>query len=139
MLFTLVDNKLKQGNTMHLLQIFWSIFMFFLLVAWIWAVIGIISDVFRSNDLSGLAKGLWVLFIIVVPWLGVLSYLIIRGDGMQERNLQSVAEAAERQRAYIQNVAGASTADELSKLSDLKENGVITEAQFEAQKVKLLG
>jgi len=124
---------------MGLLQIFWSIFMFFLLVAWIWAVIGIISDVFRSNDLSGLAKGLWVLFIIVVPWLGVLSYLIIRGDGMQERNLQSVAEAAERQRAYIQNVAGASTADELSKLSDLKENGVITEAQFEAQKVKLLG
>lgn len=124
---------------MHLLQIFWSIFMFFLLVAWIWAVIGIISDVFRSNDLSGLAKGLWVLFIIVVPWLGVLSYLIIRGDGMQERNLQAVAEAAERQRAYIQNVAGASTADELSKLSDLKENGVITEAQFEAQKVKLLG
>lgn len=124
---------------MHLLQIFWSIFMFFLLVAWIWAVIGIISDVFRSNDLSGLAKGLWVLFIIVVPWLGVLSYLIIRGDGMQERNLQAVAEATERQRAYIQNVAGASTADELSKLSDLKENGVITEAQFEAQKVKLLG
>ncbi len=99
----------------------------------------IISDVFRSNDLSGLAKGLWVLFIIVVPWLGVLAYLIIRGDGMQERNLQAVAEAAEKQRAYIQNVAGASTADELSKLSDLKENGVITEAQFEAQKIKLLG
>lgn len=123
---------------MHLLEIFWSIFTFFLLVAWIWAVIGVISDVFRSDDLSGFAKGIWVLFIILVPWLGVLSYLIIRGDGMQERNLQAAAAAAESQRAYIQNAVGMSTADELTKLSELKEKGVISDTEFEAQKQKLL-
>jgi len=123
---------------MPLLDIFWSIFVFFLMVAWIWAVIGIISDIFRSPDLGGVSKGIWVLFIIVIPWLGVLSYLIIRGHGMQERNLQAMADAGDRQRAYIQSVAGTSTADELSKLAELKEKGVITESEFEAQKSKLL-
>ena len=124
---------------MNLLDTFWSIFVFFLLVAWIWVVIGVISDVFRSHDLGGPAKGIWVLFIIVIPWLGVLSYLIIRGKSMQERNMQAVADAGERQRAYIQSVAGTSTADELSKLAELKEKGVVTEAEFEAQKTRLLG
>lgn len=123
---------------MHLLEIFWTIFTFFLLVAWIWAVIGVISDVFRSDDLGGFAKGIWVLFIILVPWLGVLSYLIIRGDGMQERNLQAATAVAESQRAYIQNAVGMSTADELSKLSELKDKGVISDTEFDAQKQKLL-
>jgi len=123
---------------MPLLDIFWSIFVFFLMVAWIWAVIGIISDIFRSTDLGGVSKGIWVLFIIVIPWLGVLSYLIIRGKSMQERNMQAVADAGDRQRAYIQSVAGTSTADELSKLAGLKEKGVITDAEFEAQKARLL-
>ena len=123
---------------MPLLDIFWSIFVFFLMVAWIWAVIGVISDVFRSPDIGGLSKGIWVLFIIVIPWLGVLSYLIIRGKSMQERNMQAVADAGDRQRAYIQSVAGTSTADELSKLAGLKEKGVITDAEFEAQKARLL-
>ena len=123
---------------MYLLEIFWTIFTFFLLVAWIWAVIGVISDVFRSDDLGGFAKGIWVLFIILVPWLGVLSYLIIRGDGMQERNLQAATAVAESQRAYIQNAVGMSTADELSKLSELKDKGVISDTEFDAQKQKLL-
>ncbi len=123
---------------MPLLDIFWSIFVFFLMVAWIWAVIGTISDIFRSPDLGGVSKGIWVLFIIVIPWLGVLSYLIIRGKSMQERNMQAVADAGERQRAYIQSVAGTSTADELSKLAGLKEKGVITDAEFETQKARLL-
>ena len=123
---------------MPLLDIFWSIFVFFLMVAWIWAVIGVIGDIFRNADLGGVSKGIWVLFIIVIPWLGVLSYLIIRGKSMQERNMQAVADAGERQRAYIQSVAGASTADELSKLAELKEKGVITDVEFETQKAKLL-
>ena len=126
---------------MAFFDIIWSIFVIFLLVAWIWVIIGVISDVFRSSDLSGIAKGLWVLFIIVVPWLGVLAYLIIRGKGMQERNAQAFVEAQNAQRAYIQNIAGspASTADELSKLAGLKEKGVISDTEFEAQKAKLLG
>ena len=123
---------------MPLLDIFWSIFVFFLMVAWIWAVIGVISDVFRSPDLGGASKGAWVLLIIVIPWLGVLSYLVVHGKGMQERNMQALADAGDRQRAYIQNVAGTSTADELSKLAELKDKNVITDAEFEAQKSRLL-
>ncbi len=112
--------------------------MFFLFVAWIWVVISVISDIFRSKDINGWTKGLWVMFVIITPWLGVLFYLIFRGDGMQERTMQSLADASERQRAYIQHAAGSSTADELSKLAELKEKGVITDTEFEAQKTKLL-
>ncbi len=124
---------------MPLLHIFESIFLIFLLVAWIWVIIDVVGDVFRSDDLSGFAKGLWVLFVIVIPWLGVLSYLIIRSDGMQKRNAQAVQKANEIQRAYIQSFAGQSIADELSKLAELKEKGVIADAEFESQKAKLLG
>ena len=123
---------------MPLLDIFWSIFMFFLLVAWIWVIIGVIGDVFRSKDLNGLAKGIWVLLIIVIPWLGVLAYLIIRGQGMEERNLAALSEAEEVRRAYIQSVSAPSAADELQKLAELKEKGVISDSEFEAQKAKLL-
>lgn len=128
---------------MPLFDILWSIFVFFLLVAWIWLLIGVISDVFRSDDLNGLAKGLWALAIIVVPWVGVLCYLIIRGQGMAERNAQALANAEKMRRQYIQEAAGSSTAsstaDELSKLAELRDKSVITDAEFEAQKAKLLG
>ena len=124
---------------MPLIHLLGSIFVFFLFVAWIWVIIGVISDVFHSKDLSGLAKGIWVLFVIIFPWLGILCYLIIRGKGMGERSAQALANIEEKQRAYIQKVAGPSTADELSKLAELKDKGVINEAEFEAQKGKLLG
>ena len=123
---------------MEFLNVIGSIFMFFLFVAWIWVVISVITDIFRSDDLSGWGKGLWMMFVIITPWLGVLLYLIFRGEGMTQRSMQAMADAAEAQRAYIQNAAGTSTADELSKLAELKEKGVITESEFEAQKGKLL-
>ena len=124
---------------MPLLNMIWSIFVFFLLVAWIWVIIGVIGDVFRSKDLSGMAKGIWVLFIMVIPWFGVLCYLVVRGKGMEERGIQVLKHADDVQRAYIQNVAGSSAADELSKLAALKDKGVISDAEFEGQKTKLLG
>ena len=124
---------------MPLLNILGSIFMIFLMVAWIWTIIGVISDVFRSDDLNGLSKAIWVLFIIVIPWVGVLCYIILRGQDMQERSVQAMVEAGEKQRAYIQSVAASSTADELSKLAELKDKGVITDDEFETQKAKLLG
>ncbi len=124
---------------MPLLHIFESIFVFFLLVAWIWAVVGVISDVFRSSDLSSVSKAIWVLFIIMIPWLGVLSYIFTRGKGMEERSAQALADGHEAQRAYIRGVAGLSTADELIKLAELKDKGTITDAEFENQKAKLLG
>ncbi|PHS38723.1 MAG: hypothetical protein COB07_07815 [Sulfurovum sp.] len=123
---------------MEFLNVIGSIFMFFLFVAWIWVVISVITDIFRSDDLDGWGKGLWMMFVIITPWLGVLLYLIFRGEGMQKRSMQAMTDAAEAQQAYIQNIAGISTADELSKLAELKEKGVITESEFEAQKAKLL-
>ena len=123
---------------MSFLHMLGSIFMFFLLVAWIWVVISVLTDIFRSKDINGWVKGAWVLFVIVLPWLGVLAYLIIRGDGMQKRTMEMIEKAGNQQREYIQSVASVSTADELSKLADLKEKGVITDVEFEAQKAKLL-
>lgn len=124
---------------MPILHIFWSIFLIFLLVAWIWTLISVIADIFASEDLSGIGKGLWMLGVIIVPWLGVLLYLILRGDKMQERSRAAAEKLHEAQKAYIRDAAGAtSTADELEKLAGLKDKGVISEAEFAAQKAKLL-
>ena len=91
---------------MPILHVFWSIFLIFLLAAWIWTVVGVISDIFRSDDLNGVTKGLWLIGVIIVPWLGVLAYLIIRGDGMQARTEKVAKEIQEAQRAYIKEAAG---------------------------------
>jgi len=120
---------------LHLLM---SIFMFFLLVAWFWVVVSVLADVFRSKDLNGLRKGLWMVFVIITPWLGVLAYLIFRGDGMQLRTMEAIIKANERKQEYIQQAATLSTADELSKLADLREKNILTDAEFETQKAKLL-
>ena len=126
---------------MPLLDLFWTMLWFFLLIAWIWLLISIITDIFRSDDLSGWAKALWTLFVIIVPWLGALIYLIARGDSMQERAMRDATERAKAQRQYIQEVASTSStssADELTKLAQLRDSGVITADEFEAQKAKLL-
>lgn len=123
---------------MPLLDVFWAMLWFFLFIAWIWVLISVIADIFRSDDLSGWAKGLWVLFVIVLPWLGVLVYLIARGHGMAERSMASAAAAEQAQRDYIQSVAGSSSADELAKLAQLRDSGVISDSEFQAQKAKLL-
>ena len=123
---------------MVFLDVIWSMFVFFLMVAWIWTLIGVVSDVFRSHDLGGMGKSVWVLLIIMIPWLGVLAYILIRGEGMQKRNIEVLQQASEAQRAYIQSMTTVSAADELVKLSDLKDKGVISEDEFAAQKAKLL-
>ncbi len=123
---------------MGLLSILTSIFMFFLMVAWIWTVMSVITDIFRSKDLNGWGKGLWMLFVILTPWLGVLAYLIVRGDAMHERSAEVALKFVEQQRTYLQNSVGISTADELTKLVELKEKGIITQEQYESQKTKLL-
>ena len=123
---------------MDFLHLLMSIFMFFLLVAWFWVVVSVLADVFRSKDLNGLRKGLWMVFVIVTPWLGVLTYLIFRGDGMQLRTMEAIIKANERKQEYIQQAATLSTADELSKLADLREKNILADAEFETQKAKLL-
>ena len=84
-------------------------------------------------------KALWVLGIIVIPWLGILAYLIVYGDKMAERGAQAASDLEEARRTYIRDVVGSSTADEISKLAELKEKGVLTDEEFQSQKAKLLG
>ena len=124
-----------------ILDFFLTMLYFFLFIIWIWLLIYVFMDIFRSHDLSGWAKALWVIFVIIIPFLGVLVYLIARGGKMQQR---SAAEQAQQQKqfdAYVRQAAGtdgSSSADQLSKLADLKSQGVITDAEFEAQKSKIL-
>jgi putative oligomerization/nucleic acid binding protein/phospholipase D-like protein len=118
-------------------QVFLSMLYFFLFFIWIWLLIVVFGDIFRSRDLGGLAKALWVIFVIVLPFLGVFVYLIARGHKMNEHATQAAEAQDAAQRAYIQNAAGASsTADELGRLADLKNQGVISDAEFEQLKAK---
>lgn len=122
-----------------ILDLVWTMFMFFVFVLWIWLLIAVFMDIFRSHDLSGGLKAVWVFFIIILPFLGVLVYLIARGGKMHERQAQQVAEQQKAFDSYIKQTAGSgSTADDLAKLADLKSQGVITDAEFEAQKAKIL-
>lgn len=121
-------------------EVIGEIFWFMLLVAWIWLLIVVISDIFRDHTLSGWAKGLWCLFVILLPWLGVLVYLIARGGSMHERAVADAKRSDQEFRRYVQSAAGSpSAADELAKLADLRDRGVISAADFEAAKTKVLG
>ena len=110
----------------------------FLLVAWLWILFTVIGDLFRDHETSGWAKAAWVFFLIFLPFLGVLIYLIARGDGMRERTIKEQADARRHMDAYIRETAGSSPADELHKLSDLRDKGAISDAEFERAKAKLL-
>jgi hypothetical protein len=120
-------------------QAFWSMVWFFLLFIWIWLLITVFADIFRSHDLGGWAKALWCIFVIFLPYLGVFVYLIARGHKMQEHNIQAAQSADAAARTYIQNaVTSASPADELAKLADLKDKGVIDDAEFARLKAQAL-
>ena len=123
-----------------LLGVFWTMLEFFLFFVWIWLLIIVFGDIFRSRDLGGFAKALWVIFVIVIPLLGVLVYLIARGGGMQERAVERAQQQDQAFQAYVQQAAGSSsTADEVAKLADLKASGAITEEEFQTGKAKILG
>ena len=122
-------------------QVLWSMIWFFLFFIWIWLLIVVFTDIFRSDDMGGLAKALWVIFVIVLPYLGVFVYLIARGHKMQDHMVSAAKAQDAAQRQYIQSVTGSSTstADEIARLADLKAKGTITEAEFQAGKAKALG
>jgi hypothetical protein len=127
--------------TYPLLSIFWTMLEFFVFFLWIYLLIVIFSDIFRSHDMGGLAKAIWVLFVIVFPFLGVLIYLIARGGSMHERAAKQAELAQKQFQEYVKATAGGSggsSADELAKLAGLKDKGLLTDAEFEAQKAKLL-
>jgi Phospholipase_D-nuclease N-terminal/Short C-terminal domain len=120
-------------------SVFWTMLEFFSFFIWIWLAISIFSDIFRSHDLGGAAKMLWVIFVVLFPFLGVFAYLIFRGGSMHER---AAAQAALQHRAfdqYVQHAAGhSSTADQLHKLADLRDRGFLTDDEFQSEKRKLL-
>ncbi|CAO5152445.1 Integral membrane protein [Frankia sp. AiPs1] len=121
-----------------LLSVFLYMLWFFAFVLWIWLLVAVITDVFRSRDLSGWGKAGWTAAIIVLPCLGVLGYLIVRGGSMHERS-RAVAERDERAwRSYLREAAGTSSADELGKLAHLHDQGVISDVEYERGKTKIL-
>jgi Short C-terminal domain/Phospholipase_D-nuclease N-terminal len=122
-------------------QVFWSMLWFFLFVIQIWLLVVVFGDIFRSPDLSGWGKALWSIFVLVLPYLGIFVYLIARGSKMQERALESAQQREAAFRSYAQGVAstdGGGTADEIARLADLRDKGVISHTEFEQAKAKAL-
>ena len=130
---------LASSYSYPLLGAFWTIFEIFLWVLWIWILIYIFIDIFRSHDLSGWGKALWFIFVLFIPLIGVLVYLIVRGSSMHERAVKEAQQQDQAFRAYVQDAAGSgNTADQLAKLADLRDRGVITADEFEREKAKVL-
>jgi hypothetical protein len=113
---------------------------FFLFVIWFWLLVMIFSDLFRDHEMSGWAKALWIILVIVLPFLGILIYLIVRGRGMAERNLKQQQAMKQQMDAQIRAVAGTggSPADQIAQAKSLLDTGAITQAEFEALKAKAL-
>lgn len=114
------------------------VFEFFLLFAWIWILVSIIGDLFRDHELSGVAKAVWVFFLVFLPFLGVFLYLIVRGNGMRDRALKEQADAKQHFDSYVREQAHTTPADELHKLNELKEKGALSAEEFDRAKSKLL-
>jgi len=121
-------------------QVFWSMLWFFLFFIWIWLLIVVFTDIFRSDDLGGWGKALWIIFVILLPYLGVFVYLIARGHKMSDRAASDAARQDAANRAYIRSVTDstAGSAEQLAKLADLRDRGVISEAEFQQAKAKAL-
>jgi hypothetical protein len=115
-----------------------TVFEIFLFVVWIWILFTIITDLFRNHDMSGWLKGVWIIFLIFIPYITALIYLIVYGSDMRERTLRAQAEAKHAADDYIRAAAHTSPADELHKLHELVEKGALTEAEYDKAKAKLL-
>ena len=121
------------------LDILWTMFIFFLFIIWIWILITVFSDIFRRKDVGGGSKALWIIFVIVLPYLGVLIYLIANHDGMADRNIAHMQKQQQATDQYIQSVAGSGgAAAEIEKATGLLDSGAITQAEFDSIKQKAL-
>jgi membrane protein implicated in regulation of membrane protease activity len=130
---------LASSYSYPLLGAFWTVLEIFLWILWIWVLIYVFIDIFRSHDLSGSAKALWFVFVLFIPLIGVLVYLIARGGEMQHRAAQQAQQQDQEARRYIQQAAAEGTpADQLAKLADLRDRGVITADEFDREKAKVL-
>jgi hypothetical protein len=121
-----------------LLGIFWTTLVFFVFVVWIVLLLQVIVDIIRGDDLGGVAKVLWLIFVIVLPYLGVFAYLIARGDKMTARRLNDAAAQEAALRTYVRDAAEANPASQIEQLASLRDRGVISENEFEVGKAKAL-
>jgi len=126
---------------MPVLDFFWTMLIFFLWVIWIWLLITVFIDLFRNKAMNGWKKALWVIFLIFLPLLGVLVYLIVHGDEMQQRQIDHAAHVAQAQNQYIRDVASSDTTDsaaQLTQLAQLHKDGALTDEEYAQQKAKVL-
>ena len=119
------------------IDVLWSMIIFFFWVIWIWIVITVLIDVFRRHDIGGFSKALWVIFVVILPWLGVLIYLIVEHDGMRERGMKQAEAQKDQFDQYVREASGGS-ADEIAKAKQLLDQGAITQDEFDALKAKAL-
>jgi hypothetical protein len=123
------------------IDVFWSMIIFFFWVIWIWIVITVLIDVFRRHDIGGFAKALWVIFVVILPWLGVLIYLIVEHDGMRERSMHQARAQRQQFDEYVRDTAGTAgggSASEIAQAKQLLDDGAITQEEFDALKAKAL-
>ena len=120
------------------LNFVWLMILFFAFIIWFWLLISIFGDIFRRRDIGGGMKALWIIFIVLFWWLGVLIYLIANHDGMSERSMEQMKNAQAQQAEYIQTVAGTSPADQIASAKQLLDSGTITQAEFDSMKAKAL-
>ncbi|WP_042378110.1 SHOCT domain-containing protein [Streptacidiphilus melanogenes] len=131
-----------------MLNVFWTMLEFFLLVLWFFLLFKILTDIFRSHDMGGGVKALWIIFVVLLPFLGVLVYVIVRGRGMSQRDLQQAQQADDAFKQYVREAAGttdggtggggSSHVDELAKLADMRRSGALTDEEYQKAKDKLL-
>ena len=132
------DAQMVMAADYPFMDVLWSMIIFFFWVIWIWIVITVLIDVFRRDDIGGWAKAAWVIFVVILPWLGVLVYLIVEHDGIRERsNRQAQAQKREFD-DYVRDAAGGGSAGEIAKAKELLDAGAITQEEFEALKAKAL-
>jgi Short C-terminal domain/Phospholipase_D-nuclease N-terminal len=120
------------------MDVFWSMIIFFFWVIWIWIVITVLIDIFRRDDIGGWAKAAWVIFVVILPWLGVLIYLIVESDGMRERGMKQAQAQRREVDDYVRDTAGGGSAGEIAKAKELLDTGAITQDEFQALKAKAL-
>lgn len=122
------------------LDILWTMLIFFLWIAWFWILITVFADIFRRHDTSGFGKVLWLIFVILVPFLGVFVYLIANHDGMTKRNIERMQSQQSQMDDYVRSVAGSGggAAAEIEKAKGLLDSGAITQAEFDSIKAKAL-
>ena len=129
------------ANDYPIVGLFWTMLFLFFWIAVLFLLFRVLVDILRSKDLSGWAKALWLILVVLVPFIGVVAYVIVRGYSMSERDIEQTQREGQAFRSSVQEAVGSSAggaADELSKLADLKERGVISDAEFDQQKAKLL-